>query len=60
MTEIYIPLPSKEVMPLYLQQDFDGFLIGIKNFSSNFNYLYNVDELGIPINFHEESGIVTF
>ena len=45
MTEIYIPLPSKEVMPLYLQQDFDGFLIGIKNFSSNFNYLYNVDEL---------------
>lgn len=45
MHEIYIPLPSKENLGLYEGLDFDGFLVGIKGFSSNFNYCYSVDEL---------------
>lgn len=51
MTEIYIPMPSKEDIFLYLEQEFDGFIVGIKDFSSNFNYLYTVDEIKeiIPI-----------
>ena len=50
MNEIFIPLPSKEYLDLYLQQDFDGFIIGLKNFSSNFNYLVDVSDLENTLN----------
>lgn len=45
MTKIYIPLPSKEALDLYLEQDFDGFIIGIKNYSSKFNYYADISKL---------------
>ena len=50
MSEIFIPLPSKQYIPLYLEQNFDGFLRGIDKFSSNFNCLYKLDELKEIIN----------
>ena len=50
MNEIFIPFPSKEYLDLYLQQDFDGFIIGLKNFSSNFNYLVDVNDLENTLN----------
>ncbi|MBQ3475359.1 MAG: U32 family peptidase [Bacilli bacterium] len=45
MTEIYIPLPSKENFELYSHQCFDGFFIGIKGLSSNFNSYIDEKEL---------------
>lgn len=45
MTEIYIPMPSKSNITLYIEQEFDGFIVGLKEFSSNFNYLYSIDEI---------------
>ena len=45
MSNIYIPLPKKDKINLYLEQNIDGFIVGIKGFSSNFNYLYNLEEL---------------
>lgn len=45
MSKIYIPLPSKKNIDLYMQQGFDGFIIGIKGFSSKFNYLVDIEEL---------------
>ena len=45
MHEIYVPLPSKENLSLYERLNFDGFLVGIKGFSSNFNYCYDIEEL---------------
>ena len=37
MTKIFIPLPSKDNISFYLQQNFDGFLIGIEGYSENYN-----------------------
>lgn len=45
MNEIYVPLPSKENIAFYAQQDFDGFIIGLEGFSSNFNSFVKVSEL---------------
>ena len=45
MSKIYIPLPSKKNLPLYMKQDFDGFLVGIEGFSSSFNNYINTNEL---------------
>lgn len=45
MSNIYIPLPKKDKINLYLEQNIDGFIVGIKGFSSNFNYLYTLEEL---------------
>ena len=45
MSKIYIPLPAKKIIPLYLQQDFDGFFVGIEGLSSNFNSYIARDEV---------------
>ena len=45
MSKIFIPLPSKDNISFYLQQNFDGFLIGIEGFSENYNYLVKLEEL---------------
>lgn len=45
MNEIYIPLPLKENRDFYAQQDFDGYIIGLEDFSSNFNSYVKVSEL---------------
>ena len=45
MSKIYVPLPSKDNVSLYLQQCFDGFFVGIKDYSDNFNRLIEIDEL---------------
>jgi len=45
MSKIYIPLPRKEDLKLYLDHGFEGFLIGIKGYSYGFNNLLNLDEL---------------
>lgn len=45
MNEIYVPLPSKKNIAFYAQQDFDGFIIGLEGFSSNFNSFVKVSDL---------------
>ena len=51
MSEIYVPLPQKDKISLYLEQDFDGFIIGLDKFSENYNYLVKDDELEDIINY---------
>ena len=43
MSKIFIPYPSEEYVSRYLEQDFDGFIVGIEKFSSNFNNLVSVE-----------------
>ena len=57
MSDIYISLPSKESTKLYLEQNFDGFIIGIDGFSENFNNLVDIDELEDIINSIENKKI---
>ena len=45
MTKIFIPLPSKDNISFYLQQNFDGFLIGIEGYSENYNNLVKLEDL---------------
>ena len=45
MSNIYVPLPSLDNLDLYLEQCFDGFFIGIKGFSSNFNNQVDIENL---------------
>ena len=45
MSKIFVPLPSMKNIPLYLQQNFDGFLMGIDGFSSNFNSYVKKEEI---------------
>lgn len=45
MSEIYVPLPSKDNLKLYLHQGFDGFFVGINGYSSNFNNYVEEKEL---------------
>ncbi len=54
MTEIYVPLPSKEGIDLYLGQSFDGFIVGIDGFSSNFNHYYKLEDLTEIIDISKE------
>lgn len=49
MSKIFIPYPSKENLSLYLDQGFDGFFIGIENFSCNFNSYVKPNELELVI-----------
>ena len=42
MSKIYIPLPKKADLKLYLEHGFDGFFIGINNYSYGFNNLIEV------------------
>ena len=45
MNKIYIPLPKKGDLDLYLDHGLDGFFIGIKDYSYGFNNLIEVNEL---------------
>ena len=45
MSKIYIPLPRKEDLKLYLDHGFEGFFIGIKGYSYGFNNLLDLDKL---------------
>ena len=50
MSEIFIPLISDKNIKMYLNDDFDGFFVGIKKYSSNFNVLLDLEELKELIN----------
>lgn len=45
MSEIYISMPNIKYLNNSLEQDFDGYFIGLDKFSSNFNYAVKLDEL---------------
>ena len=45
MSKIYIPLPKKEDLNLFLSHGFDGFFVGINNYSYGFNNLIDINEL---------------
>ena len=55
MSKIYIPLPKKENLKLYLSHGFEGFFIGIKGYSYGFNNLLELDELTTYIDMIKES-----
>lgn len=50
MSEIFIPLISDKNIKMYLNDDFDGFFVGMKDYSSNFNILLDLEELKDLIN----------
>ena len=54
MSKIYVPLPSKEAIDLYLGQNFDGFIVGIEGFSNNFNHYYKLEDLDEIIDISKE------
>ena len=54
MSKIYVPLPSKEAIDLYLEQNFDGFIVGIEGFSNNFNNYYKLEDLDEIIDISKE------
>jgi len=61
MSEIFVPLPSIDKIDLYLEQDFDGFLIGLESFSENFNYLVKIEELETIIKkFNDKKTFISF
>ena len=45
MNNIVIPYPNIENFKLFIENDIDGFLIGIEGYSENFNYLIKEKEL---------------
>lgn len=45
MCEIFVPMPSKKINNIYLQQNIDGFFVGIQDYSSNFNTYYKLSDL---------------
>lgn len=61
MSEIFVPLPSIDKIDLYLEQEFDGFLIGLESFSENFNYLVKLEELETIIKkFDDKKTFISF
>lgn len=55
MSKIYIPLPKKEDINLFLSHSFDGFFIGVNNYSYGFNNLIDISELKEYIDLIKES-----
>ena len=45
MSKIIVPLPKKEKIDFYLENEVDGFMIGIEGFSENFNNYINNEEI---------------
>lgn len=45
MSKIIVPLPKKEKINFYLENDIDGFMIGIENFSENFNNFIKKEDI---------------
>ena len=60
MSKIYIPLPKKEDIDLFLSHGFDGFFIGIKDYSYGFNNLIDINELKDYIGLIKESNKEVF
>lgn len=50
MSKIIVPLPSKDMLNLYLEHDIDGFIVGLEKYSENYNILINASELKELIN----------
>ncbi len=50
MSKIFIPLPSKDKFDLYLEQNIDGFIVGLEKYSENYNCLINISDLEEIIN----------
>lgn len=45
MSKIIVPLPKKDKIDFYLENNVDGFAIGIKGYSENFNNYVDINEL---------------
>lgn len=45
MSKIIVPLPKKEKINFYLENEIDGFMIGIEDFSENFNNFIKKDDI---------------
>lgn len=50
MSEIYIPINKDIHNDMYVKQDFDGYFIGLLGYSSNFNYLVELEKLENIVN----------
>ena len=51
MTKIYVPLPKKKYTDFYLEQNIDGFFLGIEKFSINFNSYVKEEDLKDTIDY---------
>lgn len=56
MSKIVVPLPKKEIINFYLENDIDGFMIGIENFSENFNNFIKKEDILYCCNLLKEKG----
>lgn len=56
MSKIIVPLPKKETINFYLENDIDGFMIGIENFSENFNNFIKKEDILYFYNLLKEKG----
>lgn len=45
MCKIIVPFPDDNIINFYLENDIDGFIIGIEKYSENFNRYIKLDEL---------------
>lgn len=45
MSKIIVPLPKKELINFYLENEIDGFTVGIDGFSENFNNIIKKEDL---------------
>lgn len=45
MSNIVVPLPRKEIIKFYLENEIDGFIMGIDGFSENFNNYVKINEI---------------
>lgn len=60
MTNIYVPLPKKEYMDFYLENSINGFIIGIENYSINFNNYVKLEDLDYYINYVKSKNKVVY
>lgn len=60
MSKIIVPLPKKEKINFYLENDIDGFMIGIENFSENFNNFIKKENISYCLDLLNKKGKDTY
>ena len=56
MTKIYVPLPSNKYIDFYLENNINGFFLGVENYSINFNNYVKLKDLEDTINYVKSKG----
>ena len=56
MTKIYVPLPEDKYIDLYLENNINGFFLGIEKYSINYNNYVKLDNLEKVVNLIKSKG----